>query len=53
VGTAEEARAALELLEGRPARAQKLLRSWNPAHNIPAAFLPAAERMYACVSADL
>ena len=51
VGTVEEARAALELLEGRPARAQKLLRSWNPEHNIPAEFLPAAERMHAYVGA--
>ena len=51
VGTVEEARAALDLLEGRPGRAQKLLRSWNPAHNIPAEFLPAVERMYAYVGA--
>ncbi|MDR2688067.1 MAG: hypothetical protein LBB75_09960 [Oscillospiraceae bacterium] len=51
VGTVEEARAAVGLLEGRPERAQKLLRSWNPEHNIPAAFLPAAERMYAYVGA--
>ena len=50
VGTVEEARAALELLEGRPERAQKLLRSWNPEHSIPAEFLPAAERMLAYVS---
>jgi len=51
VGTVEEARAALDLLERRPERAQTLLRSWNPAHNIPAEFLPAAERMHAYVSA--
>jgi len=51
VGTVEEARAALELLEGRPERAQRLLRSWNPEHNVPAEFLPAVERMYAYVSA--
>jgi len=51
VGTVEEARAALNLLEGRPERAQALLRSWNAAHNIPAEFLPAAERMHAYVSA--
>ncbi|MCL2301304.1 MAG: hypothetical protein FWC27_14270 [Firmicutes bacterium] len=51
VGTVEEARAAMDLLGGRPEGAQKLLRSWNPAHNIPAEFLPAAERMYAYVSA--
>jgi len=51
VGTVEEARAALGLLGGRPARAQKLLRSWNPEHNIPAEFLPAAERMLAYVGA--
>ena len=49
VGTVEEARAALELLEGRPVCAQKLLRSWNPEHSIPAEFLPAAERMLAYV----
>jgi len=49
VGTVEEARAALDLLEGRPERAQRLLRSWNPAHNIPAEFMPAAERMHAYV----
>ena len=51
VGTVEEARAALDLLEGKPERAQTLLRSWNPEHNIPAEFLPAAERMYAYVGA--
>jgi len=51
VGTVEEARAALDLLAGRPERAQKLLCSWNPAHNIPAEFMPAAERMHAYVGA--
>ena len=51
VGTTEEARAALDLLEGRPEHAQKLLRSWNPEHSIPSEFLPAAERMFAYVGA--
>ena len=51
VGTTEEARAALNLLEGRPECAEKLLRSWNDEHNIPAEFLPAVERMHAYVSA--
>ena len=51
VGTVEEARAALDLLEGKPERARRLLRSWNPEHNIPAEFLPAVERMHAYVSA--
>ena len=53
VGTVEEARAALDLLEGRPGLAQKLLCSWNPEHSIPAEFLPAVERMYAFVSATV
>ena len=51
VGTVEEARAALDLLRGMPGQAQRLLRSWNPAHNIPAEFLPAVERMHAYVGA--
>jgi len=51
VGTVEEVRAALGLLEGRPERARKLLRAWNSEHNIPAEFMPAAERMYAYVGA--
>jgi hypothetical protein len=51
VGTMEEARAAFAAVQGQLAPAQKLLREWNAAHNIPARFLPAAERMLAYVSA--
>jgi len=53
VGTVEEARAAFDLLKGKPRRAQSLLRLWNPAHRIPAEFLPMVERMYAYVGADI
>jgi len=51
VGTAEEAHAALAMLEGQPGRAQRLLRTWNPEHNVPPEFLTAVERMHAYVSA--
>ena len=51
VGTIEEARAAFSLLKGQPSAAQRLLRAWNPAHNIPARYLPAVERMHAYVGA--
>ena len=51
VGTVEEAQAALAMLEGQPEAARRLLRAWNPEHNIPAEFLPTVERMYAYVSA--
>jgi len=51
VGTVEEARAALAMLEGRPEAARRLLRAWNPEHNVPPEFLPALERMHAYVGA--
>ena len=51
VGTIEEARAAFELLQGKPAAAQQLLRDFCPEHNIPAPFLTTVERMLAYVGA--
>ena len=51
VGTIDEARAAFDLLQGKPAAAQQLLRDFCPEHNIPAPFLTTVERMLAYVSA--